>query len=65
MTTPEVVTFEVGGINYGPNDYVWLRQDLINERDKALKQNDFSASVVLSHTIGLLHMMAKHIWSIE
>lgn len=40
--------------DYGPDDINDLRQEIIEIRDKVLKQNDFGTAVRLSHVIALM-----------
>lgn len=58
-------TFDTGGVDYGPDETAELRKGLIGMRDAYLKQNDFGAAILLSHTIGLIYAMGKEVWGDE
>jgi hypothetical protein len=56
------LTFDAGGVPYGPQETSELRNELIELRDHALMQGDMVWAVRLSHAIALFHGLACHAW---
>jgi hypothetical protein len=55
-------SFHLDGMDYGMEEVSQLRDDLCQHRDAALKANDFTTSVLLSHVIATMYNMAEKIW---
>lgn len=58
-------SFAMDGIDYGVNEVASLRSQMIEMRDTALCHADFSRAVLLSHSIGVLYLMAHYVWGDE
>lgn len=58
-------TFEVAGQNYGREEALELRKNLIQLRDAALTIGQMEWAVHLSHAVGLWACMIDHIWPKE
>jgi len=54
--------FVAAEMAYGPLETADLRDGLIKLRNLALIHSNFDLAVCLSHTIALIHEIAKHIW---
>jgi hypothetical protein len=60
----KTTSFSVGGIDYNKEEATELRDELIGVRDNLLGPEIFfeHGAVVLTHAIGLMYEMIKHIW---
>jgi hypothetical protein len=56
------ITFDAGGMPYGPHETNDLRKEMIMLRDAVLMEGDMEWAVRLSHLIALLHGLACHAW---
>lgn len=61
----KIPTFDVSDMTYGVKELHEIRSELIDLRNKVLAENNFDASVLLSHTVSLLYQMADHVWGEE
>lgn len=52
-------TLHAAEMEYGPEEILALREDVIQLRNEALKQSEFTWAVCLSHVIALMHAFAE------
>jgi len=57
MTTPDPM--KVDGIDYTKEGIEDLREEIIEMRDEALRQNAFDVTVKLTHVIALLSYLSE------
>lgn len=54
-------TIQAAEMEYGPEEILALREEVITLRDQALEQACFSEAVGLSHVIALMHAFAEEL----
>lgn len=67
MTGSDETRIDIGGIAYGPDEIETLRAELIPLRNACLGPDYFNSqgAVLLSHVIGVLHELPKHVWPLR